>query len=74
MAKAKPNNVDKTATSFFKHRAVRALIGIAAIGFAYLFFIIAIDSGNLLAYLMIGVFAFIALREFFGALDWRKRG
>lgn len=71
--KPSQTKTNQIVTSFFKRRAVRALIGVAAIGFAYLFFVIAIDSGNLLAYLMIGVFALIALREFFGAINWRTR-
>lgn len=64
---------NKTATAFFRNRAVRVLVGIMSIGLAYLFFIQAIDSGNLLSYLLMALFVIIALREFFGAVDWRKR-
>lgn len=70
---AAKTNTNQTATAFFKRRAVRALVGVLAIGFAYLFFNHALDSGNLLSYLLIGVFAIIALREFFAALSWHKR-
>ncbi|MGH7157798.1 MAG: hypothetical protein ACREGD_01840 [Candidatus Saccharimonadales bacterium] len=73
MARATGTKTNQTATGFFKRRAVRALVGVLAIGFAYLFFNQAIDSGNLLSYLMIGVFAFIALREFYGAVRLRSR-
>lgn len=73
MANKAAVQTNQTATTFFKRRTVRALVGIAAIGFSYIFFLYAIDSGNLLAYLMIGVFVFIALREFFRAVNWRTR-
>lgn len=74
MAKASPDKTNQAATVFYRHRAFRALVGILSIGLGYLSFLYAIDSGNLLAYVAIGVFAFIALREFFASVDWRKRG
>lgn len=74
MAKASPDRTNQAATVFYRHRAFRALVGILSISFGYLSFVYAIDSGNLLAYVAIGVFAIIALREFFAAIDWRKRG
>jgi hypothetical protein len=73
MPKKAAAQTNQTVTAFFKRRTVRALVGIVAIGFSYIFFLYALDSGNLLAYLMIGVFVFIALREFFGAVNWRAR-
>jgi len=73
MARAKFNQTDKTATAFLKRRTVRALMGILSLGLAYLAFVYAIDSGNLLAYLAIGVLVVIALREFFKAGRLRSR-
>lgn len=72
MAK-EPTNTDKTASAFLKRRTVRALMGILCLGLAYLAFVYAIDSGNLLAYLAIGVFIIIALREFIASTFTKKQ-
>lgn len=61
--KPKPNSVE-----FFRRRPVRAVVGFAALAFAYMFGLRALDTGNLLNYLFAIVFITIALREFVGAV------